>query len=469
MQFKLKRIAVALAATMAFSAVSASAEWIFAGYDTRDLNDIQKVYNEKVDGFYTDLTATEPVDPDDIEWRFESYEYAYPHAGYDRLYIEGNAQAITRYNNMFPQWETRLKDSTWEICGDHRIWQRQQTKIPGIGWTWDYAAGEADYLLYTPTTRYAETVDSFKLLGFADLDLEGKKVSKDVADMYKRFGVYMTVEDMLNGALVDVNNDGILENLFDPEVLSARDEKGNLYVTDELISGYVASIQGKLVTGPSFYGENPTKDVSAKYLSEGKAARENWYWDADTVRFGGAEISWTDYDYEAAEQYDFYQCLVVNGVVCDGSNDTPRIWRKLGNKATPDVSWEYLSWNELKDMLPDNIFIDADDHDVEKILTYDVYGNAQIVDVHDIVEWKHVDGKPIMIELADGSEVPYLRIPTGEYAKCYTEITDTEIQLWRQTNRGPVELIGAVSRVNHDLGYFNGYINATVDVFGPIR
>lgn len=50
MQFKKRRIAVFLAAAMAFGSVSASAEWYFAGYDTRDLNNIGKIYNEKVNG-----------------------------------------------------------------------------------------------------------------------------------------------------------------------------------------------------------------------------------------------------------------------------------------------------------------------------------------------------------------------------------------------------------------------------------
>ena len=48
MKINFKRIAtVLLALAMIFSTVSASAEWIFAGYDTMDLNDIGKIYNEK--------------------------------------------------------------------------------------------------------------------------------------------------------------------------------------------------------------------------------------------------------------------------------------------------------------------------------------------------------------------------------------------------------------------------------------
>lgn len=130
MQFKKKRIAAVLAAAMALSTATASAEWLFAGYDTTNLNDIGKIYNEKVNGHYTNKSKVEPIDANQVKWYFEGYELEYPHAGYDRLYLEGKAQQITRYNNLFPQWETRLKDNMWELCGEHRIYQRQQTKSP---------------------------------------------------------------------------------------------------------------------------------------------------------------------------------------------------------------------------------------------------------------------------------------------------------------------------------------------------
>lgn len=41
--------------------------------------------------------------------------------------------------------------------------------------------------------------------------------------------------------------------------------------------------------------------------------------------------------YEMDEPYCYYQYLIVNGVAMDGHNDTPRIFRYTGGKATPEV------------------------------------------------------------------------------------------------------------------------------------
>lgn len=436
MQFKKTRIAAVIAAVMMITSVTASAEWIFAGYDTTNLDNIGKIYNEKVDGNYTCKTKIDPISPFDVEWVAEGYELAYPHAGYDRLYLEGNAQVITRYNNLFPQWETRLKDYTWELCGDHRIYQRQQTNIPGKGWTWDFSDDAlVDKTLFTKTTRFADTVDSYKLMGFANLDLNGYKISKEVEEMYKYFNVFVDVKDMVANTMVDVDYDGVAEALFAPETLSMIDEAtGRYIVSDALIAEYVASIQSKFVTGPSLEGGYITKDVAGEYLKNN--GTKDWHWDLDTVRFGGANIGWTAYDYEIDDMYKHYQCLVINGVVCDGTKDTPRIYRYTGGKATPEIEWRYISWKNMNDM---------------NITT----ANGPL----DIVEWKHVDGKPAYN--ADGT--PIIRIPTGEYANCYIYVTNTEIQLWRETGRGEDEIVAAVNRATHPLGQFDdAFVPGTV-------
>ena len=433
MQFKKKRIAAVLAAAMALSTASVSADWIFAGYDTTNLNDIGKIYNEKVGGHYTSKSRIDPIAPESVVWRFEGYEFLYPHAGYDRLYLEGNAQQITRYNNLFPQWETRQKDYMWELCGEHRIYQRQQTKIPGVGWTWDYSNdADTDSKLFTKTTRFAETKDSFKTIGFANLDLNGNKISEKVEEMYRYFGVYIDVNDLVANTYVDVDGDGHLDQLFAPETLGKLDTSNHYIVTDEMLAGYVASIQSKMVTGPSLTGKGTeTKDVAGEYLKNN--GRKDWFWDADTVRFGGGTIGWTAYTYEMDDMYDYYQFLIVNGVVCDGRNDTPRIYRKTGGKASPKVEWKYITWDDVNNM-----------------------GITTDGGVLDIVEWKHIDGKPAYN--ADGT--PVLRIPTGEYANCYIYVTDTEIQVWRETGRGADEFIMSVNRADHPLGQLE-------DVFVP--
>ena len=450
-----RMLAVVIAVIMTLSTLSVSAEWLFAGYDTRDLDNIGKIYNEKINGRFTNKTKIDPVDYKDVEWIAEGFEKAYPHAGYDRLYIEGDDQLITRYNNLFPQWETRLRDYMWELSGDHRIYQRQQTNIPGDdGWTWDFGVNDAvEATLFTKTTRKAETVDSFKTIGFADLDLNGEKISEEVADMYKFFGVYVPVEEMLQATIWTpegeyfngeefVTVEAGVKYVFDPVTLSLMyKDNGNYILTDEIIAEYVASIQSKYVTGPAFdekeglvYDETITKDVAAIYLNSEDRAK--WHWDADTVRFGGGVVDWTPVSYEMQDLYPYYEIMVINGVVCDGTGDKPYIYRYTNGIASPNVEWKYISWDEMNEL-----------------------GLVTPNGVLDIVEWKYLDGKPAYNE--DGT--PVVRIPTGEYAKCFARVTDTDIEIWRETGRGADEFIYAIDRVTHDLGGFeDAFVPGTI-------
>lgn len=439
MQCKKRRIALFLAAAMAFGTVSASAEWYFAGYDTRDLDNIGKIYNEKVNGYYTSKSKIDPIAPEAVEWKFEGYEYAYPHAGYDRLYLEGNAQQITRYNNQFPQWETRFKDYMWEVTkndvtGGYRIYQRQQTNIPGLGWCWDFGANASvESVLISPTNRNADVTWTHLPYGVANFDLNGNFVSDEVAAMYDYFGVNDPI------FVYDYNTREIQKGTFFHNAnLSAIDPANGQYVvSDEEIAARVGSIVSKFITGPSFHGENPTKDVAALYLEN---ADKGWAWDWDVVKYGGARIGWTPLSYEMAEPYRQYQYLVVNGLVLDGRNDTPRVYRYTSGKATPNVEWRYVNWNDLGGDL----------------VNYPMASNP-----FNIIEWKYIDGKPAYNE--DGT--PVLRIPTGEYANSYIKVTDTSIELWRRTGRGPDEFIYSVSRVDHSLGDFAAFVPGTVITF----
>lgn len=100
------------------------------------------------------------------------------YVGYERLYLEGNAQkAVTRLTNQFPQWETRFSDFMWEVSGDHRIYQRQQTKINNKYWAWDFGRdADEDKMVFVPTTRNASVTVDFKNYGIANLDCNGKFV-----------------------------------------------------------------------------------------------------------------------------------------------------------------------------------------------------------------------------------------------------------------------------------------------------
>ena len=392
--------------------MSVSAAWEFAGYDTTTPPEYSKIYNEVLNGSYTSKQKIEKLDEEDVKWKFEGYELAYPHVGYERLYLEGNPQkAITRLANLYPQWETRFRDFMWEVCGDHRIYQRQQTKINGKYWAWDFgndALGVADETVFVPTNRFAETTDSFKSCGVANLDNDGNYVfdkNGNVynADMYKVYAGPFTnsMPDAFN-VMSDAEGNPTKEiaegDLLHINSLSQIDEStGNYVVTDEMIANYIDIPYTKFVTGPSFYGENPTKDVAAMYIEN---SDYGWDWDADTAIIkNDASINWTTPIYEMAEPYNYFQFLIVNGLVLDGRNDTPCVKRYTGGKADPKVEWKYCY--------------------------------AQADAPYEIIEVKYIednDGKMVMA--VDELGNPIVRIPTGKYANSYFVVTDTAVELW---------------------------------------
>lgn len=414
----LKRTVCALTATGVLASMSAFAAWEFAGYDTTDPSQYIKLYNEKINGYYTSKHKAEPVKDKDVKWVFEGYELAYPHAGYERLYLEGNAQkAITRLTNLYPQWETRFRDFMWEVCGNHRIYERQQTKINGKYWKWDFgneALGVDDSAVFVPTNRFAQVKDSFKATGVANLDLNGNYVfdvngkvyNEDLNTIYDRFAkpAPFNVKLDADGNPTKEIADGDLLSIAS---LSQIDETtGKYVVTDEMIADYIGIPYTKYVTGPSYYGENPTKDVAAMYLEHG----DKWEWDADTaVVRNDSKIEWSKVSYEMQEPYYQYQYLIVNGIVMDGRNDTPSIRRYTGGKATPKVEWRYC------------------------------FAEAEYP--YEVIEVKYMEGNDgKMIMAVDENFNPIVRIPTGEYANSYFVVTDTNVEIWIKDNKASYKI-----------------------------
>ncbi len=442
-----KKIAAALlGSVMVLSSVTVSAAWKSAGYDTTDLNDIKKVYNEVIGGKYTSKTKSEALEAKDIVWIAEGYELDYPHAGYDRLYLEGNAQKITRYNNLFPQWETRYADYFWEIynnptTGGHRIYQRQQTKIPDLGWRWDFGSNEAiDKTLFVPTNRNAAVTTTYKVYGVGPYNLQGYIMTDAEKDMYRRFGV----ADALNAFPIEEGTSKEIKSgtFFHSDNLSKVDENGQYVWSDVEIADYVGSVMSKYLTGPSLRGDDPTKDVAAEYLRHGDA----WQWNDDSLIYGGGKVDWTGVMYESREPYRMYQYMIINGIIFDGHNDLPRIYRYTGGKASPKVEWKYAyPVNDAGHSIPDMILKETGDVDV-------IHQMSQDVHKHSIIEFKYLDGKLAR----DDAGNPVWRY-SGEFENCYVTTTDTEILVWVTGVDTPVQVI---ERTNHNLGNYAGYMGS---------
>ncbi len=287
---KLVVSATSLAMVTSMSTAFAQTEMVFAGYDTSDPKNPTRVENEMIDGKYTGRQVREEVDPEDIEWVFEGYEGAYPHAGYSRLYIEGQPQEVVVYNNLYPQWETRRVDKTWEAAYPYSIYEQQQTKINNETWAFDYGNalfGISDDDLMTKTSRKATVTNiEMKEYGFGPFNTRGDKVSPLTDNERKMYDFFKATEAWKNW------ND-LTNNLLSETSLSERDQTTNLYkVDDEMIAAAIPVVYSKFITAkfnpePNDNEGLETKDIAAIYLENDGVYSSSWNketaWDRDSL------------------------------------------------------------------------------------------------------------------------------------------------------------------------------------------
>lgn len=439
--------AVMLSASLA-SANSEMDNMVFAGYDTTNPYSPNKIYNEVINGSYTNKQVIVPVVP---EWRFTGYENAYPHAGYSTMYLEGKKQSgIVAYNNLFPQWDTRRSDYEWEVKRPHYIWERQQTKINNKTWQWDFGCedyrGNAkfnipDADLKTKTAKTAVKVSYNKLnYGFGYYNNSGQILSLKEQEMYEKFYVGSAIstwsslvkpaagyeadsakklsDDELNSAI----ESGRLYNLplLSVARLSATDANNRYLVTDEDIAKSIPVVRSEYITAQlnnSGYGKE-TKNVAAEYLKNG----DSWQWDYDKSFdiVYNATVAWSKPYYESAEPYNQYQFLIVNGITLDGTNGKDRIYRYTQGIASPKVEWRFAFFQE----------------------------KADEPGVYEVIEQKFIDG---VAAVEKNGEYVY-RIPAGEFGKTYFVTTDTKVQYWVKDNKGHNILLKEFDKYAGNLG-----------------
>ncbi|MBQ6936890.1 MAG: hypothetical protein IJN36_00040 [Clostridia bacterium] len=421
---------ISVAATMGITAFAQTEmdNMVFAGYDTTDPYSPNRIYNEVIKGKYTNKQVLVPVAP---TWSAEGYEGVYPYAGYDRMYLDGKKQPITRYNNLFPQWETRRRDYMWEIKAPYVIWERQQTKVNNKTWTWDFgndAFSIPDSAVKTRTSRTAYVVDiSMKEYGFGRYDKSGDLLDVNEQRMYSDFSV---------NAINTWNN--LVNNEFTVAKLSARNPETNKYVmSDEDIAKMIPVVYSKYITAKfnkTGKAGLTTKNVAQEYLLH---MNDGWQWDYDSFEIrNDAKISWTAPSYEMAEPYNYYQYLIVNGVVLDGENGKDRVLRYTGGKATPKVTWKFAFFQNAKD------------------------ANGNLVEnVYEVVERKYVDGK----EAVDANNNPIYRVPTGEYGNTYFKLNGNMIEYWVVDKAGNKTLLSKTENWTGNLGgLIDAYISGSV-------
>ncbi len=397
---------------------------VFAGFDTTDPYNPNRIYNEVINGKYTNKQILVPVTP---TWSAEGYESVYPYAGYSRMYLDGKKQDITCYNNLFPQWETRRRDYMWEIKAPYVIWERQQTKVNNKTWTWDFGNKDfniPDSALKTRTARKAYVVDiSMKEYGFGPYYKNGSLLTADQQRMYSDFSVK---------AVSEWNS--VRDNSLTVAKLSERDPETNQFVMkDSDIAALIPVVYSKYVTAKFNEKGNEglaTKSVADEYLLH---MNDGWQWDADSFEIRhDAKITWSKSYYEMAEPYNYYQYLIVNGIVLDGTNGKDRVLRYTGGKASPKVEWKFAFFQNAKD----------------------ANGNL-IENIYEVVETKYVDG----VKAVDLNGQPIYRVPTGEYGNTYFKLNGNKIEYWVVDAKGNKTLLATIENWTGNLG---GLIDAYV-------
>ena len=418
-------MAVAMTATTLISvgAQNQMSNMKFAGYDVTDPYNPNRIYNEVIDGEYTNKQILVPVEQENIIWKAEGYEAEFPYAGYSRLYLDGKQQDVIGYNSLFPQWETRRKDFMWELKSPYYIYERQQTKVNNKTWTWDYGSekfGIADYELLTKTVKKANILDiSYNLYGFGKYDAKGNNLALEQKTMYDDFGITAVAQW-----------DNLVANVLTVEKLSEVDANGLYKITDAMIADVIPTVYDKIITGKFNTTNNDglcTKDSAAEYL---KHRNDGWQWDGDVlVAKKGVTVEWTAPEYEIAEPYYYYQYLVVNGVVLDGSLDAngvakDRIFRYTGAKASPEVKWQFAFFQNYTDK-----------------------AGVLHTDIWEVVEVKLVDGKV----------TNQYRVPTGKYGNTFIKKNGTALEYWVEDAAGHAYLLKSIPNAWHIGGHITGF------------
>lgn len=397
---------------------------VFAGYDTTDWRNPNKIYNEIIDGKYTNKQVLVPVTP---EWRITGFETVYPYAGYSTMYLEGTKMPITAYNSLFPQWETRRRDYMWEMKEPYIIWERQQTKVNNKNWQWDF--GNADFgipdsTVLTKTVREAYVVNTeYKNYGFGKYNNNGKLLTINELGMYTKFGV-----DAASKWESLVANELTVENL------SKQDENGRYVVTDTEIAALIPVVTSKYVTAKFNATGNDglaTKNIAAEYLIH---ANDGWAWDYhNTFSTGTATVTWTEPSYELTEPYRQYQYLVVNGITLDGKNGKDCIFRYTGGLATPEVTWKFVFFQ----------------HPLDE-------NGKEIENIFEVVEQKYVDGIACDV----------YRVHTDVFGKTFFKVNGSTIEYWVTDHSGHSYILKKFYNFTGSLENFkdiNAYMSGSVN------
>lgn len=227
------------------------------------------------------------------------------------------------------------------------------------------------------------------------------------------------------------------------------------YIKSEI--AYETAKKGYEVTWPEYvYGSDAAtrEKVIAKRLEYFNALLDNdtkWEWkkynyntkdhkDEVLTVVTGATITWTAPNFELAPPHKYYQYMIVDGIVCDGTNNKPLVWRYTGANADPKVEWKLDSFTTV---VPNDV----------KANTLGLYATIERLYVNgiktDITRVPALAFRTVNVQLADWTihneakldyAFAYMAIgPDGKFTDYYiTDNNGINILVYRQVNHGTI-------------------------------
>lgn len=321
-----------------FGVFAAKEEKVFRGYDVTDYAVASglhaKIYDVYVNGIPTGKEVVEGY-ASKIEWKFDFYELAYPHLGYERLYLDGVYTSAYRCTNTIAPWAQEYRNDMWEVKYPYNIYQRLYTDVPGKGFVAvSTEFPEYENILFKFSGKEAKVTQEYKPFGFAQYKVNS---SNDVICVLDEMSNFVNVQEFPVNFLTTAN-------------LSSRYDNGQYVISDYEIANSIQRYNSEFLTGPN-YKTGGTKTIDT--FSDCFENENPVFWYNQIVKESDrfVEVSWTDPAFEAAAPYAYYQYLVIDGVVMDGhqirhgvkdevAEYLPYIYRYTGGYASPKVEWK---------------------------------------------------------------------------------------------------------------------------------
>ena len=357
-------LACVVVAVLIFSSIGAFAkeEKVFRGYDVSgeaiQAGTYAKIFDVYIDGKPTGKEMRDEY-ASKVEWRFDFFEKAYPHAGYHRLWLDDTYTSVIKATGTIANWPQEYRDDMWEVKYPYRIIQHLYTNIENKGFVKVFTDDQARYdeIVHNYSGRNAAVTQEYRYFGFGEYRVIG---DNNVINANFHMGNVGTWDVDGNFLVTPQNIHALVAGPLSPVALSALNTDGSYAVSDFAIANMIQRYNSEYLTGPDFVNGG-TKVISTfdDFVANFPWKLSSFYNQVVRESTQFVTIDWTYPTFELAERYRYYQVLIIDGVVMDGrrlpdGSFLPYIyryidsvnWEKNGDDrvfgiATPVIEWKH--------------------------------------------------------------------------------------------------------------------------------